>query len=321
MSANQIVVLLDRGNLSDVRDALTSLRIPYSDRLTPGHPAPKLLLTTPEEAHRRSALGDALHVVIDPDGPTDIACDFWIQHPVSADLLRLLVARAKHGGPERRLAERVAIGASIEIECNTAPQSATLAQISMSGCGLVTHETHAEGSRLCVRFPEALTAPRQLALWGDVRNVRPILTADGQTYDVAVRFDALDEAERVTLRALMAGRGIHFGSYRRMPLDDEKAAQSTSRAVLGCRIGPVTMQLERDPVLALGDCLEFTVYDGAVSEPVTVRGRIAQEIDDRGFLVQFESVAADSEQQLREMESRRQHVAGSPDIVIVEVAG
>ncbi|HEX5064488.1 MAG TPA: PilZ domain-containing protein, partial [Myxococcota bacterium] len=211
-------LVLDDGELADVRDALASIGVRWSDAPTDssGREVP-LLVTTAARARALGEQGPAprhhLHLVVtDPkDGPlVGVPCDFAVQRPVAASVLRLLAERAGYEGPERRRNMRVAIGAPVEIQCGELTREAILAQVSASGCGLVANAPFETGARLAIRVPPDLTAPRRLTLAGRVLGARRTTTADGDTWDVSVSFDPLLLGDRVTLRALMAGQPVDF---------------------------------------------------------------------------------------------------------------
>ena len=220
-------VILDDGELDDVRLMLVELGVPYADVAPAGgepERAVPLLISTPARARAHVAGEDGcripphyLHIVIwVGDGPVagealdDIPCDFVVQRPIEPAVLRLLTQRAGYGGPERRRMLRVAIGAPIGLRVGGQRREALLAQLSVGGCGLVADDPPEEGSSVTIEFPPELTAPRELRLHGRVLSARPAIQADKTRYDVSIAFEAIELSDRVTLRAIMAGQPIDF---------------------------------------------------------------------------------------------------------------
>jgi hypothetical protein len=284
--------VLDDGELRDVRAALAAIGVRWADALEEAGSAEVPLLVT--SAARARALLDGspaprhhLHLVVaGPDDPVSgLACDFAIRQPVPTVVMRLLAERAGYEGPERRRTLRVAIGAPVEVRVGDAAREAILAQVSATGCGLVSGALFESGTRIQIRVPQDLTAPRSLALPGRVLGARRTTTADGETWDVSVAFDALPLCDRVTLRALMAGQPIDFrprgdagideaGPTRRPPLSPRRrrlaAATGGARIAIGRGLSPRGLRVERDPLLQDGDEVLLTLHGGADVPPVTL---------------------------------------------------
>jgi len=220
-------VILDEGELDDVRLMLAELGVPYAD-IAPAGGEPEravpLLISTPARARAHAAGENGcripphyLHIVIwvgderdAGEGLDDIPCDFVVQRPIEPAVLRLLTQRAGYGGPERRRMLRVAIGAPIGLWVGEQRSEALLAQLSVGGCGLISDDPPEEGSAVAIEFPRDLTAPRELRLSGRILSVRPVIQPENTRYDISVAFEALDLGDRVTLRAVMAGQPIDF---------------------------------------------------------------------------------------------------------------
>jgi len=220
-------VILDDGELAEIRTMLGEAGIPFVDEIPEGRTPERaipLLVTTPRRAR---ALTDSvegaglppnyLHLVVSEaeDASTGdllvgVPCDFVIQRPIDPDVLRLLTQRAGYEGPERRRMLRVAIGAAIELQVDGETCAAQLAQLSIGGCGLVVSEEIDEDALLSIDFPRALTEPRELSLQGHVLSVREIPGSGGKNYDISVTFDPIPLTDRVTLRSVMAGQPIDF---------------------------------------------------------------------------------------------------------------
>jgi PilZ domain len=211
-------VILDDGELVEVRSMLDDMQVPYVDGLPLRDDRPEraipLLITTPEGARRLgSALpANYLHLVVAAEGDetADLPCDFLVRGAVEAAVLRLLTQRAGYEGPERRCMLRVAIGGAIGLYVEGEEFEAQLAQLSIGGCGLITQERPHEGAHACIAFPRERTLPRKLRINGRILSVRESKNGSAPPFDVSIAFDELALSDRVTLRALMAGQPIDF---------------------------------------------------------------------------------------------------------------
>jgi len=211
-------VILDDGELVEVRAMLDEMQVPYVDGLPRRGDGPEraipLLITTPEGARRlgRHLPANYLHLVVASEGDetADLPCDFLVRGGVEAAVLRLLTQRAGYDGPERRCMLRVAIGGPVALYVEGEEFEAQLAQLSIGGCGLVAQERPQEGLRACLVFPRERTTPRSLSVEGRILSVREAKDGVQPRYDVSIAFDDLELSDRVTLRALMAGQPIDF---------------------------------------------------------------------------------------------------------------
>jgi hypothetical protein len=215
------VLILDDGELADVRAIFEELRVPFMEDPSEAHSAGDesipLLVTSAQRAHALLT-GDAalpphhLFVVVADEGAPlgTLRCDFVLRRPIEPAVLRLLSQRASYEGPERRGATRVAIGEPCTLIVDGHRRKAVLAQLSIRGCGLVVQHPLRKKHPVRIELPDTLTASRPLELTGSVINTRPARTTEEEKYDVSVVFDDLDIRARVTLRAVMAGRLIDF---------------------------------------------------------------------------------------------------------------
>jgi hypothetical protein len=337
-------LLLDDGELADVRDALASIGVRWSD--APGDASGRevpLLVTTAARAKALVEQGPAprhhLHLVVtDPqDGPlVGVPCDFAVRRPVAASVLRLLAERAGYEGPERRRNLRVAVGAPVEIRSADLTREAILAQVSASGCGLVANAPFETGARLAIHLPPDLTAPRRLTLQGRVLGARRTTTADGETWDVSVAFDPLSLGDRVTLRALMAGQPVDFRPRGDAGLDEAGptgrpprrrrlgAAGTGSRVVIARALSSRGMRVERDPLLCEGDTVIVTLHGGGDVAPVSVRASVRADGGGSHWFLAFTALDADTDAALARL---RDSVAGlaaqdeveSPGFLLAEI--
>jgi len=319
-------LVLDDGELGDVRDTLAAIGVRWSDAVGDSGREVPLLVTTAARAKALVEVGPAprhhLHLVVtDPqDGPlVGVPCDFAVQRPVAATVLRLLAERAGYEGPERRRTLRVAIGAAVEVAVGDANREAILAQVSASGCGLVSSAALETGARIAIRLPHDLTSPRQLTLRGRVLGARRTTTADGETWDVSIGFDPLTLPDRVTLRALMAGQPVDFrprgdagpdeaGPTGRPPRRRRLgSAASGSRVVIARELSARGLRVERDPLLREGDAVTVTLHGGGDALPVSLPASVRVGGGGTHWFLAFTGVTPETEAALAKL---RESVAG-----------
>ncbi len=305
-------LILDDGELADVRDAFSAIGLRYAGPADwcPDDEVP-LLVTNAPQARRmleecgRNAPRHHLHVVVgdaEEESLGDLPCDFLLRRPVSKEVLRLLAERARYEGRERRRMTRVALGAQVTLRNGSWEQEAILAQLSVGGCGLVAGFPLDEGSAVLIELPKELTGPRHLEISGRVLCSRRTTTSDGTTFDVSVAFDALQLSDRVTMRALMAGQPIDFRPHVDKPAASGSAprrgarrrlvagASGVARVVIGRDLCQTGMRIELDPCITPGASVELALYGNGSSESVILRGRAEKDPEREAWRVHFEDV-------------------------------
>ncbi|MGH0033039.1 MAG: PilZ domain-containing protein [Myxococcota bacterium] len=340
--AESQVRIVDDGELSDVRAALSALGVSFEegpDGASDGEIP--LLVTSASHARgmrgaRRAGLRHHLHLVVsDAEGESlkGVPCDFLLRRPVSKEVLRLLTERACYEGPERRRMTRVAMGAPVTValgvDGDVRTHDAILAQLSIGGCGLVSSEPLDFDAPVRVALPRELTKPRSLELPGRVLSSRSTTTADGATYDVSVVFDQLRLSDRVTLRAIMAGQPIDFRPQADAALPERSAPRrglqrrpvagrfGVARVVIGRDLTAEGMRIELDPTLRSGDELELALYGSGGSQAVLLRGRAERDLDEEAWRVRFENVSEAAAHGIERL--RKACARDGPGFVIAEI--
>jgi hypothetical protein len=317
------VALLDDGELDDVREALRALGVAHCDarRATIGEAVP-ILLSTPAQARAlASGHGEAplhhLHAVIGSGTEaTGAPCDFELVRPIESSVLRLLTRRVDLAAiRERRLSTRVALGTPVWVSIGEDRREVTISRISIGGCGLISPALLRTGARVEIELPPELSAPRRLALSGEVLGSRELPTGDGQTFDVSVAFRALDIVDRVTLRALMARHAIDYrpateGSSNRgdrglrgralpPPRDRRRTLRRRfQQRVMGVLGGNALVLLARDlssggmriewnERLAVGDALKIAVFGAFDTAPLLAPVIVERNDDADGWFLRF----------------------------------
>jgi hypothetical protein len=338
-------LILDDGDLVDVRSALRDMGVPFLEvepgaepiRSDGGFP---LMVTTPARARALLANGRPprhhLHLLVAEgrgEPLADIPCDFLLPRPVNPEVLRLLVERADYEGPERRRMTRVAIGIPVRLLAGDVERELVMTQLSAGGCGLVTATPLATESPVRLLLPPELTHPRRLELPGRVLQSRPVTTADGPNFDCSIAFDPLPLPDRVSLRSLMAEQPVDFRPRRREEArrgaprraGRRQAARrggEVARVVIGRELSGEGIRIERDPALALGDSFDLALYCDGCRDPIELRGCIVADEAEAGWRVAFQAVTPETKAALEALGER---LPGDPHrdagFVVAELLG
>ncbi len=324
------VLLLDDGELADVRRLLEDLEIDFIHRRGTGIgeglelPADLLITTArlaqslPRSARRRTAPGEAgvapVRVVVTSEEATTLrqklrrdGVDFLVRRPVYSEALRLIELRSVYRGPEKRGAVRVPIGSTIQVASEGAPPlDAVLIELSLSGGRFVSASSFEEGARIVLELAtrDARSgAPDPLRL--EARVVRSACETNGAgrgEWAVAVAFESLSDSASVSLAALVHSRAIgslagHEGcdERRRSPRRAfaERVAsldERARRALVGRDLSVGGMRVEPHPDLAVGDELRLAIYGFEARLPAIVTAVVVRDDGDAGLGLRFTAV-------------------------------
>jgi c-di-GMP-binding flagellar brake protein YcgR len=323
MSFPPSVLLLDDGELSDVRRLLEDLGVDFvhlrgasiSDGLEPPR---DLLLTTARRAQtipRGTATegGVPVRVVVASEEAETLrerlrrdGVDFMVRRPVHSEALRLLVLRALYRGPEKRRAIRVPFGVPVACRVDGSRAEAVLAELSTGGCRLLMSQPRAVGSALTVTIPPEMDGEDPLVLPGKVLRIH----ADGPEPSVALAFDPLDaDREAALARALLRRAVVPCRAdderrvHPRRPFEETVTAldQEAGRALVGRDLSLGGMRVEPHPELKTGDELSIAIYGNADTEPATVRVVVVRDDGPDGLGLRFEGVSPEVERRLESL--------------------
>jgi hypothetical protein len=239
MAKGPSVLIVDDGELEDVREILDALDVEYGHlrggavprRLEP----PALLFVA---TARRAALA-ASWTPRARGGPVKIAVaaedsnalreslrqqgfDYLVRSPVHREALRLLLLRALYTGEERRRDARYAIGCEVQCRTGLRRRTATLIELSASGARLLASQPLGLGSRLTLELPPAL-AGEGAWIRARVLRVREGARPRPGEYTVALAFEPLRAAQERALRTALARcaegpiRGVGAPAAARLP--------------------------------------------------------------------------------------------------------
>ena len=350
MAQSGNVLLLDDGELDDVQEILENLDIPYGrvrgGAIADGTPPPSQLLVATSRRIRcvdfspkpdaATSAADASPaptpvrvVVVDEDSPTlraqlrTIGFDYLVRRPVHGEAMRLLLLHCLYAGVEKRGELRIPLGFDVSIRTGLLPRRATLADLSSSGCRLLSPYALEPGMRIKVDVPTGNENAETLSLTGRVLRIHldERLQGDG-LYSTAVVFDGADAtmSRRLeeTLRMRAGARITEAGSlaFERQGLDlaelpseppaesDGKERRQNPRAsyqgtiaafgnpalhvLVGRDLSTGGMRVHSHPELELGDRLHLALYGEACDEPISVFATVSRDDGDCGLGLVFD---------------------------------
>jgi hypothetical protein len=356
-------VIVDGGELTEVRIVVRDLDVDFLeltvDEACRGPLPAGLLVSTANhsmalERHRQS--GDAscrpLHLVVVNELSRTLrsmlersTCDVVLSSPVNRDVLRLLAQHALYCGEERRQKSRIAIGEPVKTKWGRRAESATLAQLSMHGCGLVCEHAASTGDTLTVLFPASLTESGTYTLEGRVVSARSVERDYEEQHDIGVVFTKIDVNSRRMLKAVMASRGVGGAALvHRAPSDagaptlqevttkgsgsggpqDRKAPRGrfsgrviagiagATLMLIGRDVSTKGMRVRPEPSLQLGDELKIALHGQAGVPPIAVRAVVYRDDGAGGLYLRFLTVTDATEAKLETLLAALPSVDGEP---------
>ncbi len=371
-----MALIADDGELTEVRSVLRDVDVEFAERrgnTAAGADLPKsLLVSTPQYAMTLERLRQQLapesrplHLVVTGELSRTLqsalersSCDIVVAQPVDPSALRLLILRALYQGTKKRRFKRVAIGADVKLRVGHRKASASLAQLSLRGCGLVSQQAADLGEPVSVILPGSLTGSGRLTLDGRVVGARPVRRRANGYHELAVFFDALDAAAKQAVRALieshaLGGTTLNDASgaapagprYDGQPGRSRASRRSVKRSprklfarhvlagldgdsmtLIGRDLSSRGMRVKPDPGLRLGAELKLALYGRAGIPPVAIRAVVYRDNGDAGWYLRFRTVSKASEARLEKlmeslplMTSKPPDSAERPGVVVSEV--
>jgi len=223
MATTPSVLILDDGELDDVRELLEAIGVDYVLLRGGGipeqvDPPEKLFIATSRRAMMAAkwppVRGGPQQLtkigIVSEDSNTlramlrRIGFDLLIRRPVHPYALRLLILRALFCGDERRSERRVPVGFEISYRSGIRRKRAMLLELSTRGCRLLSDQPIGAGSRLTLELPSEVTGGRSLQLQAKV--VRSLDGARGEQCAVALCYEKLSVAKRRQLIEIVRHR-------------------------------------------------------------------------------------------------------------------
>jgi hypothetical protein len=217
------VLVLDDGELDDIQSILEDLRVSFGrvrgGAIVEGTPPPTdLLISTPrriEAVGTRQVEGSGpLRVVVVSEDSNAlraqlrrIGFDFLVRRPVHPEALRLLLLHCLYKGDEKRRDRRVPVGFEVSFRAGLLNRRATLADLSMRGCRLLSRTRIDSGKRIRIQIPGALDPNELLTLTGRVLRETPDPGAGSEPlYALAVLFDPVGGDAQAALEKIIDER-------------------------------------------------------------------------------------------------------------------
>lgn len=180
------ILLIHDGELSDVADLLAHLGLEYSERQgaaddTDEQSVWDLVIATPKRLLEfdpgPSGTMPQRAAILEKDSRTlrsmlqRAGVDLIVLRPVHPAALRLLVLHCMYRGPEKRRALRVSIGARVKFRTGLRSRSCVLADLSTTGCRLLSKHRVTPGTSLKIQVGDDIAANKSFTLRGSVVRV------------------------------------------------------------------------------------------------------------------------------------------------------
>ena len=244
------VLLIHDGELTDLRQLLNDMKVSFTERVG----APQ---ATDQSTGWKVVVGTSRRVLelqlgatgvkptrialISGDSRTLLAMlrrsgvDLMVRRPVHPAALRLLLLHALYQGPEKRRHPRITIGAPIRFRAGLRRPTATLADLSLRGCRLLTPHTAKREQKIKVQLPASLGCEKPLAIEGRVVRAGPTEVGGERLNAVAVSFSTVTaKASRALKQILQA----HVRGPATLSQDDASHAASTGDAAAEAAAAP-----------------------------------------------------------------------------------
>ncbi len=219
MGSSFPVLVVDDGELDDVRDILNNARIDFAHLRGSAVPRPlppptRLFITNARNAHlaRSWPRDNPVRIAVVPEDSVELRASlrelgfrYLVRRPTHPVALRLLLMRALYQGEERRSEPRVAIGYEVRVRSRMRRRDAWLVDLSRGGCSILGDRPMGSGTPVSLHLPAQLDAgPEDLVLTGKVlRHTRLTRGKEGR-YLMAIRFGELHPATLKRLEATLS---------------------------------------------------------------------------------------------------------------------
>jgi hypothetical protein len=347
-------LLVHDGELADVCALMGQLGLEFTERR--GSPRPEdearswdLVVSTPRrllELEVGVAGSQPVRIaILDKDSKTlrsmlqRAGIDLIVRRPVHPAALRLLLLHSLYRGPEKRRALRVSVGAPVRYRAGMRRRSGIMADLSLTGCRLLSTHPLERGRNLNLSIPPDLAGGKGFSLPGTV-----IRTGDSELPGVtasAIAFRKLPAKVHDRLRSTVAahttGPAVLREGEALAPLPstpeqpkatrshvEDKAVEAgarerrrhprrqyhqhvialgveAGRVLIGCDISLGGMRVDPHPDVSVGDELRLALHVRAREEPLVVRARVTHDDAERGLVLQFCDLSQSSRAYLRRM--------------------
>lgn len=293
------VLLVDDGELDDVRDCLLALNVEFAHLRGGAVPA---RLDPPSDlfvaSTRRAVLARPwprsdrpvrIAVVTEDSGTLRstlrrLGYRYLVRRPAHPVALRLLLMHALYRGEERRGAPRVPLGYPVAVKIGMRRRDALLVDLAESGCRFLVSEPVSEGMKVTVQVPSELCGSDGFALPGTVvRCARDRSSPDDGGFAVAIQFTKLADAARSLLEEALAahrlgGDGSEEGFVEETPLVTPADIGDEAAPRLVRRVAPQPLAEEPKPARGAHRSAADVRPKGPVERRQRKRGRFAERV-------------------------------------------
>ena len=326
MHAPADVLLLHDGELSDVAALLDDLDVAWVEARSDDSPAEAapLVIGTPAALlrwERAGALGEAARIAICDGGGRMMdreleahGVDFALRRPVHPSALRLLILHLVYRGPERRRLRRVNATLPVRYRAGWRPGRGLLLEFSVGGCRLLTDRDLPAGQRIKVVLPVELGLGRKLALKGRVVRCDRALSGEADERIAAIDFGEIPPDAHQRLAAGVVARARRAVVTASAPTATPAAVGARSEAgptdrrrlprghytkavhghidheqivLMGSNLSAKGMQVDVEPRLAIGACLQLDLYGHGEIPPLRLEARVARDDGEQGLYLEF----------------------------------
>jgi hypothetical protein len=355
------VLIVDDGELSDVREMLDKMDTAWLEAKSLSGPdvpdSVSLLVSNSRQAlaMRGGRPSAGLHLVVYDEVSRTLrrvlersGCDLVLERPLSPHTFRLVAAQALYAGPERRRGPRVVVASPVKLQLERRPKTASLVQLSLRGCGLLTDQDVKVGRELKVVFPKELTGGEPLEASGPALSVE-VAANDPRQRSVSMAFRLMSGPSRRVVSKIMERNGAgaelrprtrrnsaarppllrpgerRRGTRRRFTRRVLASGTGVSHVLLGRDLSAGGMRVRPDPELALGDELKLAIHSRPGLPAIMVKAVVARDDGADGVLLRFrdlpDSIAARLEQIMDGLPAMPlgKRPSGHPGVVVSEV--
>ena len=346
-------LLLHDGELADVCALMGQLGLKFTERR--GSPKPEdevrgwaLVVSTPRrllELEVGATGSQPVRIaILDKDSNTlrsmlqRAGINLIVRRPVHPAALRLLLLHSLYRGPEKRRALRVSIGAPVRYRAGLRRRSGIMADLSLTGCRLLSTHPVERGRSLRLSIPAELAGKKGFTLTGTVLRTGaselPGVTAS------AIAFRKLPPKVRDRLRSTVAAhitgpamlpegevlaplssvaevaeatRGEPAGRPAaaeqrlrrrnpRRPCGGEHVIAlgvAAARVLIGCDISLEGMRVDPHPDLSVGDELKIALHVRAREKALVVLARVTRDDGEQGLVLRFSDLSQSGRAYLR----------------------
>jgi c-di-GMP-binding flagellar brake protein YcgR len=346
---NPITLLAHDGELIDLLDLLDDLGTAYVERR--GEPEADdfsqpwdLIIATPRRLLARPFQATQKHIAIcDQDSRTlrnslrRAGIDLMVRRPVHPAALRALLLHALYRGPEKRRMPRVNIGAQVRFRAGWRQRPAILADLSMSGCRLLSEHQVRRGKAFTLNFPVEVAGDKAFSVKARVvRAARTEVPPPG-TNSITVAFESVGPSTHARLKATIAAHSsgpamfddatalrpvapqpaaaapeVPVAEEDEAPADLDRRdgarhatsqrvialADEATRVLMGRDISLGGMRVDSNPLLSVGDALRLAIHVNGLDVPLIVDAEVHRNDGEHGVALRFLELSSDARRYL-----------------------